>query len=320
MNIKMKESMNLKDLKNSNTLVAIYVDDLSNAITLEETFYSVSKQTYNVDLLVFHPDSFTDEQINLLKASLENPKLILRKQNNDGVLEEQKLESDGKINYFLNPTNSENFPNIFNEAFNVSLENEYVFLSIIEPNDVVGLNWYSQATLYASENENVSMFFPIIRNTINGVFNGLLNEAPWAEGLAEEAGKIDLNLLQRFNCVVPIGAMFRISSIKEYSEQKDDKYFPFKESIKISHYYEFLMRMIYNDVKGMCVPRIGYEFKVKGENKFKHTYCKIPNNIAQIPIENGGITHMEGKFWMDLAKKEYFFDEDRNKVYEEAKQ
>jgi hypothetical protein len=29
---------------------------------------------------------------------------------------------------------------------------------------------------------------------------------------------------------------------------------------------------------------------------------------------------MEGKFWMDLAKKEYFFDEDRNKVYEEAKQ
>lgn len=316
----MKESMNLKDSKNSNTLVAIYVDDLSNLITLEETFYSVSKQTHNVDLLVFHPDTFTDEQINSLKTSLENPKLVLRKQNQEGALDEQTLESDGKINYFLVQTNSDNFSKIFNEGFNIASENEYDFFSIIEPNDVVGLNWYAQANLYALENENISMFFPIIRNTINGVFNGLLNEAPWAEGLAEEAGKIDLNLLQRFNCVVPIGAMFRISSIKEYSEQKDDKYFPFKESIKISHYYEFLMRMIYNDVKGMCVPRIGYEFKVKGENKFKHTYCKIPHNIAQIPVEDGGVTPIEGKFWMDLAKKEYFFDEDRNKVYEEAKQ
>jgi hypothetical protein len=312
----MKESMNLKDSKNSNTLVAIYIDDLSNIITLEETFYSVSKQTHNVDLLVFHPNTFTDEQINSLKASLESPKLILRKQNQEGVLEEQKMESDGKINYFLTPTNSDNFPKIFNETFNIASENEYAFFSIIEPNDVVGLNWYAQANLYALENENISMFFPIIRNTVNGVFNGLLNEAPWAEGLAEEAGKVDLNLLQRFNCIVPIGSMFRISEIKEYSEQRDEKYFPFKES----HYYEFLMRMIYNDVKGMCIPRIGYEFKTSGGNSFKHTYCKIPHNIAQIPVENGGITPAEGKFWMDLAKKEYFFDEDRNKVYEEAKQ
>jgi len=316
----MKESMNLKDSKSSNTLVAIYVDDLSNIITLEETFYSVSKQTHNVDLLVFYPDTLTDEQVNSLKISLENPKLILREQNEKGVREEQKMESDGKINYFLKPTDFETFPKIFNEAFNIAIENKYVFFSVIEPNDVVGLNWYAQAFAYALENENVAMFFPIIRNTVNGVFNGLLNEAPWAEGLAEEAGKIDLNMLQRFNCVVPIGAVLRTSSIKEYSEQKDEKYFPFKESIKISHYYEFFMRMIYNDVKAMCVPRIGYEFKVKNENKFKHTYCKVPYNIVQIPVENGGITSEEGKFWMDLAKKEYFFDEDRNKVYEETEQ
>lgn len=313
--------MNLKDLKNSNILVSIFIDDLSNLITLEETLYSVSKQSHNVDLLVLHSEDFSEEQLNLLKNALNNPKLILRKKNQQGLLEEQILETDGRVNYFLKSSSINNFPKIFNETFNIALENEYEFFSAIEPNDVVGLNWFLQANLYAIENENISIFFPIIRNTVNGIFNGLLNEAPWAEGLSEEAGKVDINLLNRFNCMVPIGTMFRVSGIKEYSEQKEDgKYYPFKESIKISHYYEFLMRMVYNDVKAMCVPRIGYEFKAKNSDVFKHIYCKIPGNISQIPIEKGGITPAEGKFWMDLAKKEYFFDEDRNKVYEEEKQ
>ena len=317
----MKESMNLKALKNSNILVAIFVDDLSNLATLEETFYSVSKQTHGVDLLVMYPENFTEEQVGTLQKSLSSPKLIMRKQNAEGVLEEEFLETDGKIHYFIMHSKSDNFPKIFNEAFNIASENEYEYFSIIEPNDVIGLNWYTQANSYASENKDVSIFFPIIRNTINGTFNSLLNEAPWSEGLAEEAGKVDSNLLSRFNCVVPISAIFRIEAIKSDSEQKEDgKYYPFKESFKISHYYEFLMRMVYDGVKAMCVPRVGYEFKTKSNEVFKHTYCKIPHNIAQISVENGGVTQNEGKFWMDLAKKEYFYDKDRNKTYEEASQ
>jgi len=316
--------MNLKDSKNSNILVAIYVDDLSNLVTLNETFYSVAQQSHKVDLLVLCPESFSDvtsENYHLLETAIKSPVITIRKKNDKtGILEEEEIKAEEKINYFIKPCSIDNFPKIFNEAFNIALKNEYEFISIIEPNDVAGLNWYNCANSYAIENENISIFFPIVRNTVNGVFSGLVNEAPWAEGLSEEAGKIDLNLLSRFNCVVPIGAMFRTNALKEYSEQKDDKYYPLKESIKISHYYEFLMRMIYNDVKGMCIPRIGYEFRVKSNSSFKHTYCKIPQNITQIPVEQGGVIPEEGKFWMDLAKKEYFFDVDRNKVYEKAKQ
>lgn len=312
--------MNLKDLKNSNVLVSIFIDDLSNLTTLEETFYSISKQTHSIDLLVLHPE-FSEEQLNFLKETLNNPKIILRKQNAEGILEEEVLTTDGKINYSLLVSTSDTFPKIFNEGFNVALENGYEFYSVIEANDVVGLNWYTHANIYAKENENVSIFLPLIRNTVNGVFSSLINEAPWAEGMAEEAGKVDSNLLSRFNCIIPIGAIFKVKALEEYSELKDDnKRYPFKESIKISHYYEFLMRMIYNDVKAMCVPRIGYEFKITNSEFFKHTGCKIPQNLSQIPIDKGGITPAEGSFWMNLAKKEYFFDEDRNKVYEEAKQ
>ena len=311
--------MNLKDSKNSNILVSIFVDDLSSINTLEETLYSVSKQTNAVDLLVLHPE-LTNEQLDSLKASLDAPKLRIRKADAEGNWSEEVLETENKINYTLSQTSADTFPKIFNEVFNTSLENEYEFFSIIEPNDVIGLNWYTNANLYAVENENVSVFFPIIRNTINGVFNSLINEAAWAEGLAEEAGKLDMSLLTRFNCMTLLGAAFRVNSIKEYSEQKaDGKFYPIKESIKISHCYEFLMRMVYNDVKAMCIPRVGYEFKVKSNDSFKPTWCKIPQNLAQISPEMGGVTPEEGKFWMDLAKKEYFFDEDRNKTYEAKK-
>lgn len=316
--------MNLKDLKNSNTLVTIYIDDLSNLTTLEETFYSISKQSYPIDLLVLCPKTLADNlnpNFHILKNTLDSPKIVLRKQNEKGELEEEVLTTDGKINYIILDSASDTFPKIFNEGFNIALENEYEFYSIIEANDVVGLNWYANANIYAKENANISMFFPLIRNTVNGVFSSLINEAPWAEGMSEEAGKVDSNLLSRFNCIIPIGAIFKVKSLEEYSELKDDnKHYPFKESIKISHYYEFLMRMIYNDVKAMCVPRIGYEFKITNCENFKHTGCKIPNNLSQIPVDKGGITPAEGSFWMSLAKKEYFFDEDRNKVYEEAKQ
>lgn len=307
--------MNLSSLKNSNILLSIYVDDLSNQITLEETFYSVSKQTNKPDFLVMYNDNFNDNQIQDLRNCLDNPKITLRT-NKNGKLTEEVIECDEKINYELIPVSLKNFSQFFNKTFNIALKNGYEFISIIEQGDVVGLNWYNQAMEYYLENKKASIIFPIIRSSTNGIFSGLLNEAVWAEGLSEEAGKIDLNLLQRFNCIIILGALIKISDIAEYSETKEDSLFPFKESIKISHYYEFLLRMTYNDIKSINVPRIGYELRNATNNIFKETSCKIPQNITQIPAEMGGVSTDEGSFWMNLAKQEYFFDEDRNKIYE----
>lgn len=304
--------MNLKDLKNSNVLLSIFIDDLQNKEILEETLFSVSKQSYPVDLLVLH--SLEDGDLETLKSMLENPKIIIRR-NEEGKLVEEESQSNSRINYFLQKYEPKTFANLFNNLFNVALENDYEFCSMIEKFDIIGLRWFNTVNDFQLENPEISMFFPIIRNTVNGVFNNLMNEAPWAEGLAEEAGKLDLNLLNRFNCMSPLGAVFRLKAIKEYSESRENVFYPFKESIRLSHYYEFLMRMIYNDLKAMCIPRIGYEYRVKTANSFKDVFCKIPDNLTVIPEENGGIIPHEAQFWMELAKKEYFFDEDRNKVY-----
>lgn len=310
----MKEYMNLKDLKRSNLLVTIHIDSLKNKESITETFFSVSKQIYAPDLLVLHTLS-DEKEVQELKNIIESP-FILHRKVEDGNPVEEKIVSDGKINYFLEKTDIKEFPKFFNYGFNVALNNGYELFSVIEKDDIVGLHWFNVVNEYVSENSDVDFFFPIMRNTTNGVFNNLMNEAPWAEGLAEEAGKLDLTLLSRFNCIVPLGTVFKVSSLKEYSEDIDGVFKPFKESFKISHYYEFLMRMVYNDLKGICIPRIGYEYRVRTMQEFKEISCKIPLNITSIPIEKGGYTPHEAQFWMDLAKKEYFFDEDNKTTYE----
>jgi hypothetical protein len=136
------------------------------------------------------------------------------------------------------------------------------------------------------------------------------------EGMSEEAGKFDLNLLQRFNCVNPLGAVYRVEAINEYAEKKDGESKPMKESMKLSHYYEFFLRMIYDDVKVMTIPRIGYEIKMVNKEYFTDSSCKVPQNLAIIPEDKGGTNPEEVKFWFELAKKEFFYDEDRNKAYE----
>jgi len=306
--------MNLKESKKSNILVSIFIDSLKNKEMLQETFFSISKQTYPIDLLVMH--NLGDDDLKALVEIVENPTIIARSQV-DGKTEEETIKSDGTINYVLAKTELTEFPKLFNFMFNVASNNKYEFCSIIERNDIVGLQWYRLANEFNVENPEIDMFFPIIRNTANGVFSNLMNEAPWAEGLAEEAGKIDLSLLNRFNCIIPIGAIFKIKSLEEYSEvTKDGTFLPVKESMKLSHYYEFLMRMIYNDLKGMSVQRIGYEHRIFTATEFNEYSCKIPQNLTTIPKEKGGYLPAEAQYWLDLSKKEYFFDEDRKKLYE----
>jgi len=311
----MKESMNLKDLKNNKTLVAIYISDLAQPEMLHETMFSVAKQTFPVDLLVYH--KLKGDDVNKLKEIIENPKITVTNTDKEGKKTTEEVISETKINYILAFEDNKNgtFAHLFNDVFNNAVENDYESFSIIERNDIVGLNWYSNANTYMTELPENDVVFPIIRSTVNGTFSNNANEAPWAEGLAEEAGKVDLNLLNRFNCMLPLGAVFKIGHIKEESDKINGRYFPMKESMKLSHYYEFLMRMVYLDAKMISVPRIGYETRVLTLDNFNHYSCKIPQNLVQIPVEKGGLTPEEAQFWMDLAKKELYFDEDRKEIF-----
>jgi len=316
MNTKMKESKNLK-ASNNNILVGIYLDKIKHEGQLSECIYALANQNYPVDVVVLD-GGMSDREVEVLFNIAKKPTIKTVKTKEDGGIEEQILESKSPLNINIIEVGVCNFSKVFNEIFNIAVENDYESFSVVETQDSIGANWYSIANTYMQENSEIGIFLPMMRNFQNGSLSGLMNEACWAEGIAEEAGKFDMNLLLRYNCANPLGGVYRVDKIQEFSEEKDGKFYPMKESFKLSHYYEFFLRMIYNDVKMMTVPRVGYDFVVLNSDEYNHSSSKVPANITTLPTEKGGLSVQEASFWMENAKKEYFFDEDRCKTFSET--
>lgn len=312
----MKESKNLK-VSNNKIVVGLYLDSIKHEGQLSECLFGLANQKLAVDVIVLDGGMSEDELAILTKIS-NNPSVKLLKTNEEGNPIEEIVEAKSGIELRVVKSNISSFSKVFNDIFNIALKEGYEGMSLVEVGDLVGENCYKNASAYMDENEEVGFFLPMIKNWQNGGLVGLMNEASWAEGMAEEPGKFDMNLLLRFNCANPLGAVYRISELEKYSEEREGVFYPMKESVRISHYYEFFLRMAYNDVKMMTIPRIGYDFRVDNRQEFSHTSSKIPNNLTSIAPENGGVSPQEISFWMELVKKEYFFDEDRSKTYSET--
>ena len=311
--------MNLKESKQSNCLVAMYLREMPLEQNLSECLYSLSEQSKPVDVVIF-THGLNEEQVSSIKSIAAKPFYTISKRAENSETITERIDATKSLNCSFVDVESLNFSQIFNRTFNLAVQSGYELISLVEAEDSFSLKWFELAQTYSSENPEVAVLLPLIKNSINGTFTGLLNEAAWAEGMSEEAGKIDINLLSRYNCINPLGAVYKISSIKEYSEVSDDTYYPMKESIKLSHYYEFFLRMIYNDLKVMTVPRLGYELRIVRKEIYTDSTCKLPQDITMYPADRGGITTEEGRFWFELAKKEYFFDEDRKRAYERVYQ
>ena len=79
-----------------------------------------------------------------------------------------------------------------------------------------------------------------------------------------------------------------------------------KTSFKLTFGYEFLLRMTYNSVKIMTIPKIGY----------KHTNLRTGSIFWNYKNGEDRLVDDEVKFWIESAKKEYFFINDRAIKYE----
>jgi hypothetical protein len=80
----------------------------------------------------------------------------------------------------------------------------------------------------------------------------------------------------------------------------------FKPSIKLTFVYEYLLRLTYNSVKIMTIPRIGY----------KHMNLRQGSIFWNYKNGEDVLTDDEVSFWIESAKKEHFFVTDRDIKYE----
>ena len=203
-----------------------------------------------------------------------------------GDLNVKKLEWSGEPNYAAQ----------INHGV-MSAESEWV--SLFEFDDEYSSIWFKNVKKYSESYPDVDAFLPIVVDTDSkGVFAGFTNEATFAANFSSEMGILTNETLQDYQNFQNSGMVIKKSKFIDYGM--------IKPSIKLTFGYEMFLRLTQNSVKIMSIPRIGYKHVNLREGSIFWSYKN-----GELPLTND-----EVKFWVDSAKKEYFFTIDRNINYE----
>jgi len=206
----------------------------------------------------------------------------------------QKLE----VNLLENKSDDTGFV----AQINLGIDNcDTEWFSIMEIDDVYKKIWLKSMNEYLNEYKEIDVFLPVVRD-INeqGTFLSFTNESAWAYGFTEKQGVIDNEVLLEYQNYQTSGGLYRTNKIKEVGK--------FKDNIKLTFTYEFLLRLTHNGLGIMVVPKIGYEHVNFRENSLFWAY---KNDESKKMTEN------EVKFWLETAKKEFFFKNKRDIIYVE---
>ena len=173
------------------------------------------------------------------------------------------------------------------------------YFSVVEQDDVVSDKWVGCVEQYISSfNDDVFGYLPLTE-VIDDKSNETIsyaNEAFWASSFSEELGFLDLNAIQDYLNFNTSGGVFKT---KEFLSLGG-----LKTSMKLVFWYEFLMRALYKQKKIFVTPRVGYFHYSDVEGCLTDQYA---NTMDEKEVD----------WWVELAKKEYYFPQDRNKTYEE---
>lgn len=175
-----------------------------------------------------------------------------------------------------------------NEAVR-NVDTEY--FSILEFDDQYMKKWFRMFDEYFTAHEDVSIFLPIniVKNLETGEME-FVNEIVWAASFSEEIGYVDFGCLENCSLFNLTGGIFKTSD-----------WLGFKPSIKLAFNYEYLLRATNKKQKVFVVPKEGYHHDIFRNGSLSSEYMET-------------IKDSDVQKWFELAKREYSFDEDRNKT------
>lgn len=170
------------------------------------------------------------------------------------------------------------------------------WFSILEFDDEFAKIWIKNVVEYKNAHKNVEIFLPIVIDVDEkGDFMSFTNEAVWANSFSDELGILDNTALLAYQNFNIDGMVMKKSVYEEFGG--------LKSSIKLTFIYEFLLRMTFKDVRVMVIPRFGY----------KHVNQRAGSLFAGY---KANLDPIEAKWWLQTAKKEYYFPNDRKITYE----
>ena len=168
------------------------------------------------------------------------------------------------------------------------------WVSLLEFDDEYSSIWFKNVKQYSESYPDVQMFLPVVVEVDDkGMFAGFTNEATFAANFTQEMGFLTNETLQDYQNFQTAGSVIKKSVFEDFGG--------FKPSIKLTFVYEFLLRLSYNSVSIMTIPKLGYKHINMREGSIFWTYKNGENKMLDDEV----------KFWIQTAKKEYFFTDDR---------
>jgi hypothetical protein len=173
------------------------------------------------------------------------------------------------------------------------------WISLFEIDDEYSSIWFKNVDLYSNSYSDVDVFLPIVVDTdAQGKFAGFTNEATFAANFTPEMGILTNETLLEYQNFQTSGMVIKKSSFIDFGLMKP--------SFKLTFGYEFFLRMTHNSIKIMSIPRIGY----------KHANLRDGSIFWNYKNGEDRMVEDEVRFWIESAKKEYFFINDRAIKYE----
>lgn len=173
------------------------------------------------------------------------------------------------------------------------------WVSLFEFDDEYSTIWFKNTDTYSKAFPDTEVFLPLVVDTDEkGLFAGFTNEATFAMNISSEMGFLTNDTLQQYQNFQISGMVIKKQTFLDWGG--------LKASFKLTFGYEFFLRLTHNSVKIMTIPKIGY----------KHINLRTGSIFWNYKNGDNVLTSDEVKFWIDSAKKEYFFINDRAIKYE----
>jgi hypothetical protein len=203
----------------------------------------------------------------------------------------------GDLNVVLESWTSEpSFGEQVNKGVELSNSN---WVSFIEFDDEYSNIWFKNVVNYINIYKETDVYLPVVVDVDDKlVFAGFTNEATFAANVSTDMGILTNETLQTYQNFQTSGMVFKKEKYQEVGG--------IKSNIKLTFGYELFLRLTHNSVKIMTIPRIGYKHMNLREGSIFWNYKNGDDSLGQ----------EEARFWIESAKKEYFFKNERDINYE----
>lgn len=239
------------------------------------------------ELVVIIPmHEFGKENIELLNKAVESVpeelKIVLSvKKGVDG----RKLKGVSDRLTILSESDGDSFAELVNTAVD-NIEEKW--FSILEFDDTYTPIWLNNVKKYMDFMQDVSVFMTLedIVDFNTNKYIGFGNAEAYASSFSNEIGYIDNDCLQNYFDFYLTGSIFNTADWREVGG--------LKPQIKLTFWYEWLLRATNKGKKVFVIPKVGYNHSLN-------------RNKSLVTIYRDEIPQDEVQWLFDLAKREYFF-------------